>query len=66
VAKRRLEKALSMLDLKNHEIQVNWHPFFLNPDLQGNPGMDKMTLYYRTLGNWPSLLLSVEFVCVCV
>jgi predicted DsbA family dithiol-disulfide isomerase len=50
IGKRRLEKALQLL-AGRHEVQVEWHPFELNPQMP-KEGMDRRAYRTRKFGTW--------------
>ncbi|HBL44617.1 MAG TPA: disulfide bond formation protein DsbA, partial [Planctomycetaceae bacterium] len=50
IGKRRLEKAIRDLD-DQHEIQVRWHPFQLNP-LMPKAGISRKEYRTRKFGSW--------------
>jgi len=49
VGKRRLERAIAHLDESKVKVEVNWLPFYLDPNLP-TPGKDKMTHYVNKFG----------------
>lgn len=49
VGKRRLEKAIRQLDSNKVKVEVEWHPFQLDPTLPA-PGKDKLTHYQTKFG----------------
>ncbi|WP_417737765.1 DsbA family oxidoreductase [Rosistilla oblonga] len=50
IGKRRLEKAIAALD-GQHDVQVNWHPFQLNPTMP-NEGISRKEYRTRKFGSW--------------
>lgn len=50
IGKRRLEKALAVLDGR-HEVEVAWRPFQLNPEMPRG-GMDRKVYRSAKFGSW--------------
>ncbi len=63
IGKRRLEKAIAALD-GQHEVQVHWHPFQLNPAMP-KEGISRKEYRTRKFGNWErSLELDAKVIAV--
>ncbi len=63
IGKRRLEKAIAALD-GQHEIQVQWHPFQLNPTMP-KEGISRKEYRTRKFGSWErSLELDAKVIAV--
>lgn len=50
IGKRRLEKAIAALD-DQHDVQVRWHPFQLNPSMP-KEGISRKEYRTRKFGSW--------------
>ena len=63
IGKRRLEKAIAALD-GQHEVQVHWHPFQLNPAMP-KEGISRKEYRTRKFGSWErSLELDAKVIAV--
>ena len=63
IGKRRLEKAIAALD-GQHEVQVHWHPFQLNPTMP-KEGISRKEYRTRKFGSWErSLELDAKVIAV--
>ena len=63
IGKRRLEKAIAALD-GQHEVQVRWHPFQLNPTMP-KEGISRKDYRTRKFGSWErSLELDAKVIAV--
>ncbi|QDU80485.1 DSBA-like thioredoxin domain protein [Polystyrenella longa] len=63
IGKRRLEKAIRVLDGKN-QVQVHWHPFQLNPTMP-KEGIPRKEYRTRKFGSWErSLELDAQVIAV--
>ncbi len=63
IGKRRLEKAIAALD-GQHEVQVHWHPFQLNPTMP-KEGISRKEYRTQKFGNWErSLELDAKVIAV--
>lgn len=63
IGKRRLEKAIAALG-DNHNIQVRWHPFQLNPQMPKD-GISRKEYRSRKFGSWErSMELDAKVVAV--
>ena len=63
IGKRRLEKAIAALD-GQHEVQVNWHPFQLNPTMP-KEGISRKEYRTRKFGSWErSIELDTNVIAV--
>ena len=63
IGKRRLEKAIAALD-DQHEVQVHWHPFQLNPTMP-KEGISRKEYRTRKFGSWErSLELDAKVIAV--
>ena len=63
IGKRRLEKAIAVLG-DNHNVQVRWHPFQLNPKMP-KEGINRKQYRTRKFGSWErSLELDAKVVAV--
>src|SRR5580700_10629412 len=63
IGKRRLEKAITALD-RQHEVQVRWLPFQLNPTMP-KEGISRKDYRIRKFGSWErSLELDAKVVAV--
>ncbi len=63
IGKRRLEKAIAALD-GQHEVQVQWHPFQLNPAMP-KVGVSRKEYRTRKFGSWErSLELDAKVIAV--
>lgn len=57
VGKRRLEKALKQVDSSKVDVQIEWHPFQLNPSAP-EVSVSKMDFYVKKFGARTSALMS--------
>ncbi|QDT59479.1 DSBA-like thioredoxin domain protein [Stieleria bergensis] len=63
IGKRRLEKAIAAVD-GQHDVQVHWHPFQLNPTMP-KEGISRKEYRTRKFGSWErSLELDAKVVAV--
>lgn len=63
IGKRRLEKAITALG-DNHNVQVRWHPFQLNPQMP-KEGFSRKEYRSRKFGSWErSMELDAKVVAV--
>jgi len=63
IGKRRLEKAIAALD-GQHELQVKWHPFQLNPAMP-KEGISRKEYRSRKFGSWErSMELDAKVIAV--
>lgn len=63
IGKRRLEKAIAAVD-GQHEINVHWHPFQLNPGMP-KEGISRKDYRIRKFGSWErSLELDAKVIAV--
>ena len=63
IGKRRLEKAIAALD-GQHDVQVHWHPFQLNP-MMPKDGISRKEYRTRKFGSWErSLELDAKVIAV--
>lgn len=63
IGKRRLEKAIAALECQ-HEVQVRWHPFQLNPTMP-KEGISRNEYRTRKFGSWErSLELDAKLIAV--
>ena len=63
IGKRRLEKAIATLE-GQHEVQVHWHPFQLNPTMP-KEGISRKEYRTRKFGSWErSLELDAKVIAV--
>jgi predicted DsbA family dithiol-disulfide isomerase len=63
IGKRRLEKAIAAVE-GQHEIQVQWHPFQLNPTMP-KEGISRKEYRTRKFGSWErSLELDAKVIAV--
>ena len=63
IGKRRLEKAIAALD-GQHDVQVHWHPFQLNP-MMPKEGISRKEYRTRKFGSWErSLELDAKVIAV--
>ncbi|MCA9158980.1 MAG: DsbA family oxidoreductase [Planctomycetales bacterium] len=63
IGKRRLEKAIAAVD-GQHDVQVNWHPFQLNPTMP-KEGISREEYRTRKFGSWErSLELDAKVIAV--
>lgn len=63
IGKRRLEKAIAALE-GQHEVQVHWHPFQLNPTMPKD-GISRKEYRTRKFGSWErSLELDAKVIAV--
>jgi len=63
IGKRRLEKAIAALD-SQHEVQVHWHPFQLNPAMP-KEGISRKEYRTRKFGSWErSMELDAKVIAV--
>lgn len=63
IGKRRLEKAIAALD-GQHDVQVHWHPFQLNPAMP-KEGISRKEYRTRKFGSWErSLELDAKVIAV--
>ena len=63
IGKRRLEKAIAALD-GQHDVQVDWHPFQLNPTMP-KEGISRKEYRTRKFGSWErSLELDAKVIAV--
>src|SRR6056297_2324918 len=63
IGKRRLEKAIASVD-GQHDVQVHWHPFQLNPTMP-KEGISRKEYRTRESGSWErSLELDAKVIAV--
>ncbi len=63
IGKRRLEKAIAAVD-DQHDVQVHWHPFQLNPAMP-KEGISRKEYRTRKFGSWErSLELDAKVIAV--
>ncbi len=63
IGKRRLEKAIAAVE-GQHEVQVHWHPFQLNPTMP-KEGISRREYRTRKFGSWErSLELDAKVIAV--
>ena len=63
IGKRRLEKAIATLE-GQHEVEVHWHPFQLNPTMP-KEGISRREYRIRKFGSWErSLELDARVIAV--
>mgnify|MGYP003676289523 CR=1 FL=1 len=63
IGKRRLEKAIAALD-GQHDVQVHWHPFQLNPTMP-KEGISRKEYRTRKFGSWErSMELDAQVIAV--
>jgi predicted DsbA family dithiol-disulfide isomerase len=63
IGKRRLERAIAALD-GQHDVQVHWHPFQLNPAMP-KEGISRKEYRTRKFGSWErSLELDAKVIAV--
>ncbi|WP_442508364.1 DsbA family oxidoreductase [Novipirellula sp. SH528] len=63
IGKRRLEKAIAALD-GQHDVQVHWHPFELNPTMP-KEGISRKVYRTRKFGSWErSMELDAQVIAV--
>ncbi|QDV56274.1 DsbA family oxidoreductase [Rosistilla oblonga] len=63
IGKRRLEKAIAAVD-GQYDVQVNWHPFQLNPAMP-KEGISRKEYRTRKFGSWErSLQLDAKVIAV--
>ena len=63
IGKRRLEKAIAALD-GQHDVQVHWHPFQLNPTMP-KEGISRKVYRTRKFGSWErSMELDAQVIAV--